>query len=215
MKNLVKKAWDYVAGNHRYIKYDGSSYHSKGTNAFLQRTDTKLAMLYSATMLGASIYDNGLTDLGDNGPLRNTFTAAADLAIFGVIAKMFDKYDKRILGDCYTKAIDTEGRDLSQKQLSYSDYQNLNYLKNYNSVMLLGTTLAVCSVLALTKSFNFTSLNVGMIALYTLKAERSMKLLVGHTSNNKGYVFCDKPPTKTVKKTSENTFLAGLLKPSL
>lgn len=120
MKHAFKKVAD-IFGNGRYIKIDGSSYRSTGLTRLAQRPENKVMLGYAGLLVAGNMIAQGSADMFTERMALTLFECATDILIVNTIHLLFvDQHQKSM--DSAEKAIDTEGRDLSQTQISAKDY---------------------------------------------------------------------------------------------
>lgn len=206
----------------RYIKVDGSKFHSKPLKSFFEKAAFKAYAVTAAAVVGGDFLLNRQYD-GDPTILAMCLTSGL-LGIYQT--KTTDNIALSSSLFC-CKAIDTEGRDIKRKALSLFDIYYLESRKNsrinlslvYSTVAILGCTLVKdASLLIMTSPYIAAALNDGHIAHMLLKGHASDLEFQDNadTPNIKtrkkenGYVICDEPPAKTAKEKKTRLSFGGL-----
>lgn len=222
---MLKNAWnkvavvlpenvrEYIEGA-RYIKMDGTPYHSKGFASIMHRPEVKVGMLATAYCCANQLIFQGNWDITTAGMMNTVTNGLIDTALASVL------YRWVIAGDSFTtkfqKAIDREGRDLSRTQPSLQEYKNLKDFKykNLSWSYIIGAGAFTVAALGAVSSFNpspemtqapqlispYFAAFLGASLSSTIRAQR---LLTGE------YCFCDKPPAKRQESKQESHVSGG------
>jgi hypothetical protein len=208
---MLKNAWNKVADilpegvreyieGARYIKMDGTPYHSKGFSAFMHRPEVKAGMLTTIYTVAAQMMYNGTM------ALTAPYTAVYALSGIGLTIVLSSMYQFAMLNSnmefmpSKSKAIDREGRDLSAAQPNAEDGLVLRNLRRTSLTFLgilgvgnmAGAISAISSrpIDAENAPLLFGPAAAVLITGLACTAVRAHRLLTGE------YVFCDKPPAK-------------------
>lgn len=210
----------------RYIKADGSKFHSKPLKSVFEKAAFKAYALTTAAVVGGDFLLNGQYD----GSLK-LLAANIALGFLGVYnTKTTDDIALSSRLFC-CKAIDTEGRELKRKALSLFDIDYLESRKNsrinltlaHSAIAILGVPLlGDASLLIMTSPYIAAALNDGYIAHMLLKGHASDLEFeddvdtqnIKTRKKDNGYVICDEPPAKTAKAKKSLLSFGGLTTPA-
>ena len=207
MKSIFKKVAEFL-GNGRYIKLDGSSYHSKGPIRYLQRPEMKAGLAMSVAVVASEMILNGTYDIFHEKVFKAAFISlAVDMPIGLAISSWFHSGDKHT--PSYNKAIDTKGTDLSRSQMTAMDAINLQ-VKIWKAP--IATSLFLLIGVAARPESQTLPIDAYTVILMVHAAThglRAKKLLDGN------YTFVNKPPAKEVKSKETKTVSGGVTGPNL
>ena len=215
---MIQRAWKIVAnqmpeslrnwlGGARYIKYNGTPYHTEGVEEAIHRPEVKGALAITTALVAITLARQGSLDITS---LKVLTTAAGGLLGGGFTymgSRSLENLRKRF-NSPLNKPIDTEGRDLSavlpslgtQIILNINNVQAKRFSLIWSVLFVSGSALYLSSESDLTQTFFYSSalsLAVSHIAKNASMAITSKKLLTSE------YVFCDKPPTKQTSRASD------------
>lgn len=207
--NALVKTGDFLSktfGNtQRYIKHDGSGYHSKGFKALSERPEFTMATITTG-LSAVHVFANQ----GSLSPFTMDMAGAMTHTLLGVgLAYALTSTHHMVNTLSRIKrghAIDTHGTTLDRAQLSIDEYAGLESTAKHNTI-ISGFFFSVGAYGAgslCTDAPTFMATSYGFCyATYCLSvAYRANKILDGYdqTNGKRGYVYCDKPPAETVKK---------------
>lgn len=208
---MLKKAWDKVAGflpkgvrtyleGDRYIKLDGTPYHTKGVAAIMHRPEVKVGLACTFYSVANQLLYQGNWNMGTAEVQSTAISGLVGTAFATGIYRGINFPLKVASISKRDKAIDTEGRDLSRSALSIADYNGLKRMKL--SDLLVGSFMVTFSLGHAVAEVMYPSAEatsapqlldpylIALTATFMLSAIRAHKLVEGE------YCFCDKPPAK-------------------
>ena len=187
MEKLIK-IFGRAVGNGRYIKLDGSAYHSKPLRAFFERPETKFGLGALALQTAANTFFTGSADEQSSTALVQFVKDSGWLTValgFTFIAREVDSTT------ITTKdAIDTTGTDLSRRDLTLNEAIHLESTWTVSQIGCAFHTLFGALTLA---SGSTPVFSATLAVMYLSRYYTANSLLNG------SYVFCDKPPGKVEK----------------
>ncbi|MCI5061266.1 MAG: hypothetical protein MRY79_09410 [Alphaproteobacteria bacterium] len=193
MKSIID-IFEKLAGNGRYIKLDGSAYHSGPVRSFFERPEAKIGL--AALALNTAIHMVGQNSAEPGGlVVLHKFVGDALFTLLGLgIAHLTRTTDFRV-SPGFKDPIDRAGTDLSQRQLTLRESQYLDITKKVSQNMFMFMSLGTGAAAVLVGEVVMVG---AILAAYHFdRANTAAKLLGGQ------YVFCDKPPAKEAKVTRE------------
>lgn len=214
MKNIFNPLAKLLS-NGRYIKLNGSSYHSSGFKEFVEKPTTKAAVLGALGIVAVNLIQQGSWDITTE---KMTSIMLATCLFGGSVsvgfAHFIDKISYRIPTE--KKAIDKQGTSLDREELSILDNimleSDLKSAKRMTLVMPAIDVIVNTPVIALGESLtNSTFFGLSTIVYVTHFVSRGLtakKLLDGD------YVFCKTPPAKKVKEKKSISIFGGATNPS-
>jgi hypothetical protein len=210
----------------RYIKADGSKFHSKPLKSFFEKAAFKAYAITTTAVVGGDFLLNGQYD-GDP-------TSLSILLSVGAFSLFQSSIIDNILLENPTlkgKSIDTEGRNFPRKMLSLKNIQSLDditdrelhYSKIYTAIGVIGLiTTQDPAFLMITSAIMVGSINRAYIHNMLLKGHAQDLEFeddvdaqnIKKRKKENGYVICDEPPRKTVKEKKSLLSLGGLTNPA-
>lgn len=202
---------------HRYIKQDGSGFHSGKLKSIFEEADFTAGIAATAVAVGMTIVKQGNLDIASMPVMNCLLDSSFSFAIYYFL-KITQPMPESLTQRHKRKAIDTTGTTLERAQLNIKDITLLN--KRSDEDQMIGILSAILATAALTgsifSSLPFTILFVAqsaMSARFLSKSYRANMLLKGHLGDpdvdGKGYVLCDKPPAKEVKVKKSISIFGG------
>jgi len=222
MKNLDDAVGTFFTNNHRYIKIDGSGFHSGKLKSIFERANFNAGAM---AVLALSVIDYFTqTDLTTIAPetynnLIHNGGILAGLTVFSQRGLLYDeicsKRKHRKQNSKSSKAIDTTGRGLSRAELSLED---INILREAGiGASFIPILFIPFSQLVLSNIYGaegVTIHTVMVLASCTATSNRFNKLVRGHFGLDNGYVFIDEPPAKEARKKTPQLSFGGLTNPA-
>jgi len=219
MSKLETAVGAFFTNNHRYIKIDGSGFHSGKLKSTFEKAAFNTGALCVLAMFGFDYLNQINLNSLDSSTLynlgKNTLTFLGIAGSHNILDTLLRDKKPNPLRN---KPIDTEGRDLSRSDMTLDELNGLKESKN-----------KILNDLPIEFAFNYFALSYiyGMngflmhSAMYTaarLSGQyRLNKIIIGHDPDiedqGNGYVFCDEPPAKTVKAKSKSLSFGGLRSP--
>ncbi|PCI01407.1 MAG: hypothetical protein COB76_01415 [Alphaproteobacteria bacterium] len=194
---------------HRYIKQDGSGFHSGRLKSIFETPDFTAAAVVSVAALGLTMLKQGNLDIASAKMIECLFDISVGFALYYGFHIALSR-PSEILPTHNEKAIDTTGTTLERAELNIMDIISLSHKQNTSQLLGLlsiSVTAVFVTTLALS-SIPVTMLAVSQSAVIAHElsaAYRIHMLLKGHLgdpkTDGKGYVFCDKPPAETARET--------------
>lgn len=196
---LPESAVEYVEGA-RYIKLDGTPYHTKGIKSFLHRPEVKVGMV-------TAVFNAAAVGLITGGVLPIALSLGISAAFIGMSSELF-RYvcmDSNVgERNKQLRAIDTQGRDLSRVQLSLKDQRELEGVRGAS--FLIGSVMAINTIV-------LSEPDLALLALpYYTSALTACVSMIGRTTKllNHDYCYCDKPPAERKKQGRETWAMGGM-----
>lgn len=200
--NKIFNAVAKIFNNGRYVKIDGSDYHAGALRSILTRPEVKVAAMVAVANISIEMMNEGTFSIFNKNVLNeithNILWGGAALTMLNIGRNL----DLKSFEDC----IDKEGRDLSQRNLSLSETSSLE-----SNLRIGKIGLGVGGVLTVLSTLGENSVGIAAasyVTCYFQTAFMAKKLLDGE------YVFCDKPPAKTVSSKTAVASKASLPSPS-
>lgn len=201
LKNAWNKALDYVPesvvnyfGGGRYINFDGAPHYVSGLRSIPYRPEFQAGMAVAAMVTCFEMAQQGTLDITNLEVLETAIKQTVG-AGFGVAISAYQHVVGQGKLSQYNAAIDTEGRDISAKELSLNDAVVLGELRNtskFDSCWEAGLFAAGF----LDTSLPTAAMGASVLAFDLGRIIRTSKLLSGD------YCFCDQEPPKETERSA-------------